>query len=96
MDDAKRDIESVFGAESKFLELPISEDEFSIKTSAGTQKTLCLIKSEDGDIRNAIIERIISRGIEIHRRNEVKLEQNQVLEMFPGVDDETAQILSRY
>lgn len=92
---ATRDIEVVFGASTKLLEMPISEDEMSIKTAAGTQKTLCIIKSEDSDVRNAIIERIICKGIEIHKRDEVKFEPNQVEEMFPGLEAEAVQFLSK-
>ena len=92
---ATRDIDVVFGASTKLVEMPISEDEMSIKTAAGTQKTLCIIKSEDSDVRNAIIERIICKGIEIHKRDEIKFEPNQVEEMFPGLDAEAVQFLSK-
>ena len=95
MEEAKREIDLVFGGDSKFLELPIAEDEMSIKTSSGTQKTLGLIKIEDVEIRNAIIERIISRGIEIHKRDEVRLERNQVRELFPDLNDENVELLSK-
>jgi nucleoside diphosphate kinase len=94
-ENANREKEIFFGADSKLAELASHPSELSIKDSPGVQKTLCIIKSEDSQIREAIIERIICRGIEIFKRDELKLDAAHAEELFPGVDQESLDYLTK-
>ncbi|KAJ3360532.1 Thioredoxin domain-containing protein 3 [Kappamyces sp. JEL0680] len=95
-ESADREKELFFGPESKVPELPITDDEISIKSSPGSQKTLCIIKSEDTQVRESIIERIICRGIEIFKRDELKLDAARAEELFPGVSQENLEFLTKW
>ena len=95
---ANREIEMFFGPNSIIPRLDIHEDELSIKNSPGIQKTLCVIKSEDAQFRQSIIERMICRGIEIFKRDEVRLDASEAEELFPELADQKEHIvfLTRY
>jgi nucleoside diphosphate kinase len=82
-ENAVREINMFFGPESAIPELPLVDDDLTIKNSPGSQKTLCLIKFEDSTRREQIIERLICRGISIMRREEVLLNHQQVEELYP-------------
>jgi nucleoside diphosphate kinase len=86
-ESANREMELFFGPEAKLLELPLNDDDLTIKNSPGIQKTLCLIKFEDSTRREQIIERIICRGISIMRREEILLNNQQVEELYPQLKD---------
>lgn len=88
-ESADREIELIFGEGTKAMEMGIEEDELSIKGSAGIQRSLCIINSEDENIRTDIIERIICRGITISRRKELLMDVEDLKRLFPKiVDDE--------
>jgi nucleoside diphosphate kinase len=88
-ESADREIELVFGEGSKIMEMAMEEDDLSIKGSAGIQRTLCIIKSEDETVRADIIERIICRGITISKREELVIGVEALKRLFPKiVDDE--------
>jgi nucleoside diphosphate kinase len=84
---AEVEIELFFGADSKVLQMPFSDDELTLKSSTGVQRTLCIIHTDNESIRNQVIERIICRGLKIARRNETTLDSDMISQLYPGIRD---------
>ncbi|KAI8895584.1 nucleoside diphosphate kinase [Globomyces pollinis-pini] len=86
-ESATKEIDIFFGPESKVTELPFNEDNYTLKGSPGMQKTLCIIKSESDEIRQSIIERIICRGIQVFKREEMHFGRSEVEELYSDLKD---------
>jgi thioredoxin domain-containing protein 3 len=84
-ENAERELNMFFGEEANLIELSFNENELSIQNSPGSQKTLCLIKFDDSERREQIIERLVCRGISVLRREELSLTTNQVEELYPNL-----------
>jgi nucleoside diphosphate kinase len=88
-DAAEREINFLFGKDSKAVEIPISEHELTNATM-GPQKTLAILKPhivESGKV-DEIIEKILCRGFKVTNRDEPTISTELAQELLVDYKDD--------
>ncbi|KNC98195.1 uncharacterized protein SPPG_06597 [Spizellomyces punctatus DAOM BR117] len=80
---AQNEIELLFGSASAVFEIPLTDRDIT-PTSGQPEKTLAIIKPDmiDGEKVDAIVERIVCRGYQVLKRENVHLSPDEAAELY--------------
>ncbi|KAI8803163.1 nucleoside diphosphate kinase [Cladochytrium replicatum] len=99
VDRAERDAEFIFGSESDIAELTFDEQELHATPGLSSGKALVILKPDVVEAGKAdlIIQRIVNRGFQILKREEINLTMNHAVQLFNNIEDqETFDVTTEY